>query len=69
MTSESPDALESLARSGLKTVLFTNPPTRQQIAKYPDLQAFGVAGMTRSMRVDEMERALRPALASLPSTN
>jgi 3-oxoisoapionate kinase len=61
----STDAMESLARNGLRTVLFTSPPTRQQLEKYPDLHAFGVAGMTRSMRAEQMEAVLRPAFASL----
>src|SRR5438067_2807158 len=61
----STDAMESLARAGIRTVLFTGPPTPAQLARHPDLQAFGVAGMTRSMPPAEMERTLRPALASL----
>jgi uncharacterized protein YgbK (DUF1537 family) len=61
----STDALESLALAGLRTVLFTNPPTREQLAKYPELRAFGVAGMTRSMRPEEMGPTLRPVFTSL----
>jgi uncharacterized protein YgbK (DUF1537 family) len=61
----STDAMESLARSGMRTILFTTPPSLQTLARYPDLQAFGVAGMTRSMRPDDMERALRPAFTAL----
>src|SRR5205814_1064426 len=47
---------------------FTQPPTREQLAKYESLRAFGVAGMTRSMPPDEMEKTLRPALAALRET-
>ena len=61
----STDALESLARAGLRTMLFTSVPTAQQLARYPDLQAFGVAGMTRSEPADEMERTLWPVFKSL----
>jgi uncharacterized protein YgbK (DUF1537 family) len=61
----STDAMESLARGGVRTVLFTEPPTPAQLARYEGLQAFGVAGMTRAMRPDEMERALRPAFAAM----
>src|SRR4051794_28995487 len=61
----STDAMESLALSGLRTVLFTAPPSPQQLARYADLQAFGVAGMTRSMNPDEMEHSLRPAFAAM----
>jgi len=61
----STDAMESLALVGVKTVLFTNPPTWEQLARFPDLQMFGVAGMTRSMPPDEMEKTLRPAFETL----
>jgi uncharacterized protein YgbK (DUF1537 family) len=61
----STDAMESLALAGLRTILFTSPPTREQLANYPDLEAFGVAGMTRAMRPEEMERTLRPAFTAL----
>src|SRR5579862_8228795 len=64
----STDAMESLARSGLRTILFTDPPTPAQLAAYPGIQAFGVAGLTRSMPPDEMERTLRPAFAALRSS-
>src|SRR5688500_4005655 len=61
----STDALESLARGGVRTVLFTRPPTPQQLAKYDGLGAFGVAGMTRAMPPDEMERTLHPAFEAM----
>jgi uncharacterized protein YgbK (DUF1537 family) len=49
----------------VSTVLFTAPPTPQQLARHAGLRAFGVAGTTRSMPPDAMERTLRPALAAL----
>ena len=61
----STDAMESLARAGVRTVLFTETPTREQLARHPGIRAFGVAGLTRSMPPDEMERTLRPAFESL----
>src|SRR5215471_15298009 len=61
----STDAMESLARCGVRTVLFTNPPTKEQLKRYPGIRAYGVAGMTRSMPPNEMEKALRPVLQSL----
>jgi uncharacterized protein YgbK (DUF1537 family) len=61
----STDALESLSRAGIRTVLFTSPPSAAQLAEYPRLQAVGVAGMTRSMAVPEMRYELRPALTAL----
>ncbi|HEV2293094.1 MAG TPA: four-carbon acid sugar kinase family protein [Tepidisphaeraceae bacterium] len=64
----STDAVEALARGGLRTILFARPPTPQQLAHYDGLRAFGVAGMTRSMPPDEMERTLRPALTALAAS-
>jgi uncharacterized protein YgbK (DUF1537 family) len=61
----STDALESLSRAGIRTVLFTRPPTAAQLAGYPGLQAVGVAGMTRSMPVKQMNKELSPALTAL----
>jgi uncharacterized protein YgbK (DUF1537 family) len=56
------DALETLALAGLKTRLFLTPPTPAQCA---GLDAVGVAGLTRSLAPDAMERALRPAFQAL----
>ena len=61
----STDALEQLTLAGIRTALFIEPPTSRQLAQYRGLQAIGVAGMTRSMTPDVMERELRPALKKL----
>jgi uncharacterized protein YgbK (DUF1537 family) len=61
----STDAMESLARAGLRTVLFTAPPTREQLVKFDGIRAFGVAGMTRAMTPAAMERSLRPAFTAM----
>lgn len=61
----STDALEFLSRAGAKTVLFIEPPTPQQLLHFPDLTAIGVAGMTRSMVPEDMERELRLAFSAL----
>jgi uncharacterized protein YgbK (DUF1537 family) len=58
----STDALEFLARAGLRTRLFLVPPTAAQCK---GLDAIGVAGLTRSMSPAAMEAELRPAFASL----
>src|SRR5947208_15605530 len=65
----STDALESLSRAGIRTVLFTSPPQPAQLANYPGLRAIGVAGRSRSMGVDAMKREVRPALAALKALN
>jgi uncharacterized protein YgbK (DUF1537 family) len=61
----STDALEFLSRAGAKTVLFIKPPSPEQLEQFPGLQAIGVAGMSRSMRPQEMEQELYPAFTAL----
>ncbi len=63
----STDALESLSLAGVRTLLFTSPPTHEQLKQYPGIQAVGVAGMTRSMGVAAIRKELNPALAALKS--
>lgn len=55
----STDAMESLARNGLRTVLFTRVPTTDELAAAGALVAFGVASHARSLSPDEMERTTR----------
>ena len=64
----STDALEFICRAGAKAILFIEPPTAKQLEKYPGLDAFGVAGMTRSLPPGEMEAILLPAFKKLKST-
>ena len=64
----STDALEFLTRAGAKTALFIEPPTAEQLKKYPGLNAFGVAGKTRAMAPAEMEQTLLPAFEKLKQT-
>ena len=59
------DALECLATAGLATMLFIDPPSVEQLAAYPHLQAIGVAGSTRSMETVALGRELRDALPRL----
>ncbi|MEN0052026.1 MAG: four-carbon acid sugar kinase family protein [Mucilaginibacter sp.] len=63
----STDALEFLNRYGIKTILFLEPPTAEQLDSYDNLQAIGVAGFTRSMPPDDMEAILLPAFTILKS--
>ncbi|WP_316767326.1 four-carbon acid sugar kinase family protein [Pedobacter frigiditerrae] len=65
----STDALEFLSRAGIKTMLFIEAPTLAQLKNYPDLQAIGVAGMSRTMSTIEMEDILTPAFADLAKLN
>lgn len=61
----STDALEFLSRAGIRTVLFIEPPTEEQLSSFNGLQAIGVAGMTRAMKPDDMEKELRFAFSAL----
>ena len=56
----STDVMESLTFSGLRTVLFLDPPSPSQVEALGDARAIGVAGCTRSMPPDEAESELRP---------
>jgi len=61
----STDALEQLTLAGIRTMLFIEPPTVRQLKQFPNLQAVGVAGLTRSMTPAAMEKVLRPAFKKL----
>jgi uncharacterized protein YgbK (DUF1537 family) len=63
----STDALEVLTSAGLRTVLFTTPPSREVLASYPDMQAVGLAGISRSLSPLEMSAELSPVFAALRS--
>ena len=64
----STDALEFICRAGLKTFLFLEPPTIEQLHAYPGLQAYGVAGLTRSLSPAQMEKELIPAFQMIKKT-
>jgi 3-oxoisoapionate kinase len=57
----STDALEVLSFAGLRTALFLQPPTAESLARFGELDAIGVAGDSRAMTPEEMDRHL-PAI-------
>lgn len=61
----STDVMEALQWAGLRTVLFLAPPTPDQLARFTNLRAFGVAGWSRTMTPAEMEAELAPTLERL----
>ncbi len=61
----SADVMEVMQWAGLRTVLFLDPPTNEQLKQFSDLRAFGVAGCSRTMSCAEMEAELTVALAGL----
>jgi uncharacterized protein YgbK (DUF1537 family) len=64
----STDALEFICRAGAKAILFIEPPTVEQLKNYPHLDAYGVAGKTRSLPPEEMEPVLLDAFAKMETT-
>jgi uncharacterized protein YgbK (DUF1537 family) len=64
----STDALEFICCAGAKAILFIEPPTVEQLEKYPGLDAYGVAGKTRSLPPEEMEKILLPAFEHMKAT-
>jgi len=62
----STDAMEALAVSGLRSVLFLSPPTPRLLQqKFPDVRCVGVAGTSRAMSPAEMDVQLEPVLREL----
>ena len=62
----STDAMEALALSGLRTVLFLTPPSPAFLReRFPDLRCVGVAGTSRAMTPTEMDAELTPLLREL----
>ena len=55
----STDALEALARAGVRSALFLDAPGPDQLrGRFAGLKAVGVAGMGRSMSPTQMDEAL-----------
>jgi len=61
----STDALEVLGTNGLSPVLFLKPPSPEQMVRYPDCRAVGVAGVSRSQSPAWMSRELPTVFESL----
>ena len=65
----STDVMEALSQAGLRTVLFLKPPTPEQLAGFPGLRAFGIAGGSRTMSPEGMERELPLAFEALKASS
>lgn len=62
----STDAMEALALSGLRTVLFLEPPALELLeGRFADVRCLGVAGTSRAMSPAEMDGELIPILRAL----
>ena len=65
----STDVLEQLASNGVPTVLFLTEPTAQHLARFPEAQAIGIAGDSRSRSPDWMSANLPRIFSTLKSFN
>ena len=63
----STDAMELLYLAGINTVLFPAVPTEEQLAAFKDIEAFGIAGTTRSMNPEAMRSTLEPVFSFIQS--
>ena len=63
----STDVMDALGRSGIPAVLFLRIPTDDQIARFPDVRAIGIAGITRSQSPEWMSEHLPPVFERLKS--
>lgn len=62
----STDSMAALAEHGIRTVLFLDIPSSEAMAgRFADIQAFGVAGVSRTMSPAEMEQELKPIFIQL----
>ncbi len=52
--------MEVLSFAGLPSVLFLDVPTDEQIARFPDVRAIGIAGTSRSRTPEWMQKNLPP---------
>ncbi|MBX3427039.1 MAG: four-carbon acid sugar kinase family protein [Pirellulales bacterium] len=59
------DVLEQLTGAGVRTVLFFTAPDATTLARFPGVQAIGVAGTARSLGGEALDQEIRPALAAL----
>lgn len=61
--------MEALAFGGLPAVLFLEPPTSAQLARFPDVRAVGLASTARTWPPARMAAELPTALAALRALN
>ncbi|GGE52771.1 hypothetical protein GCM10011391_34530 [Pullulanibacillus camelliae] len=65
----STDVMEALTCGGMPTVLFLKPPSSDLLKKaFPHIQAFGIAGVSRSLSPEEMEQELLEAFSFIQAS-
>lgn len=63
----STDVLEQLTSNGVSAVLFLSPPSAVQLQQFPNIQAFGIAGDSRSRSPEWMSSNLLTIFSALRS--
>jgi 3-oxoisoapionate kinase len=63
----STDAMECLELNGIPAVLFLDPPTLEQVRRFPDVRGVGVAGISRTLSPEQMSGELIPKFEALRS--
>jgi 3-oxoisoapionate kinase len=61
----STDAMECLELNGIPAVLFLALPSEDQLKRFPEARAVGVAGVSRTMTPEQMDRELLPVFEAL----
>lgn len=61
----STDVMECLELNGIPAVLFLEPPSSEQLAKFPGVRGVGVAGVSRTMTPEQMDQELAPVFRAL----
>lgn len=57
--------LESLVFAGVRSILYLEPPDAAALARHPEIEAVGVAGVSRAMKTAAMDAELRRVFAAL----
>lgn len=66
----STDSMEALSLAGVRTALFLEPPQAEELrGAFADLQAVGVAGVTRSLATAQLEAVLSRDFARMKRLN
>lgn len=61
----STDAMEALAKSGYRTVLFLEAPTPAMVERFQGIRCIGVAGTSRAKTPPELAKEVGPVMESL----
>jgi uncharacterized protein YgbK (DUF1537 family) len=61
----STDAMEALAKSGYRTILFLEAPTPEMLSRFEGIRCVGVAGTSRAKNPAELEKEVGPVMERL----